>query len=161
MTRTNAPSSERSSRSRPSASRDAEAGGVQELEQRPVAAGRPARGGVQQALHLGLVSVSGSRRGIRGRSRWAATSIGDQALPEREPVEALDRGGSAPEARRGEAGIDAAATTGPRGEVAQRGVGALRPVAGGAARIGEVGQVAAVGADRRRGRPRSRARNVR
>ena len=75
----------------------------------------------------------------------------DQAFAEGEPVEALERGRSAAEARGREAGIQAPAAAGARGEVAERRLRAARPVARRAPRVRVVGEVRAVGADRRGG----------
>ena len=76
----------------------------------------------------------------------------DQALAEREPVEALDRGRAAPEAGRGEARVEAAAAACACGEVAQRrrpGPSAQSPPC--RRRAAKSGEVAAIGADRRGG----------
>ena len=129
MTRTNAPSTERSSRSRPSASLTRRPGGVEQLQQRRVArTGR--RGRVEQpGAPPRPSSVSGRRRPWRGRSRCAATSTRDQALAVGEPVEALERGRATTQAGRREAVRPSGPPRGPRRQVRDGDVG--RPVPSG------------------------------
>ena len=116
MTRTNAPSRREVLAVQVDRLADAQARGVQELEQRAVAECRSA--GLEQALGL----VDGQRLGQQAR-RPGQVEMGrdvdpDEALAVGEPVEALERGGAAAEAARGETGVVAAAASGPRRQVA-------------------------------------------
>src|SRR3990170_8453936 len=72
----------------------------------------------------------------------------DEALPEREPVEAADRGRAAPQARRRESRIVGSAAARAGREVPRRRVRTAGPVPGRAARSAEVIEVATVRTNR-------------
>ena len=116
MTRTNAPSSDRSSRSSPIAS----------LTRRPAAYSSsssarsrtpPLGGGLEEALHLADVERVREAPALAGQVEVGRDVDLDEALAEREPVEALERGGASSEAGRGEARLarGGPAACGPRG----------------------------------------------
>src|SRR6476619_3126842 len=78
----------------------------------------------------------------------------DQALAEREAVEALQRRSPSPKAGRGERTLAGSTTSRPGGEIADDGLGGPRPGVAGAAHIAfEVAQIGAIGPDRRGGEP--------
>ena len=127
---------------------DPQARGVEELEER---SGAEVRRGLEEPFDLR------DGEGLRQEPRLArqVDVLGDvdsdEPLAEREPVEAADARRPPPQARGGEARVARPAAFRPRGQVAERGVLAAGPLAGGAARRGKVREVGAVGPDRRRG----------
>ena len=140
MTRTNAPSTDRSSRSSPIASlirRPAAYRSSSRARSRrawPGRAGWPlggvevvAAGRLQQSIDL----LDRQRLGQQpGRSRQVQVRRdvdADQPLAVGEAVEALERGRATPKAARGEAGVAATAAPGPCREVADRRVRASPP----------------------------------
>ncbi len=134
---------------------DPKSGRVQQLEQRPVAQASRSRrflvaGGLEEALRLG--NGEGLRQQARrfGQVEVESHVNPDQALAVGKSVEALQRGGSAPEAARREARVMGSAATGPGREVAHRRIRGSTPTAPDASRVGEVGEVRPVGADRGR-----------
>ena len=173
MTRTNAPSIDRSSRSSPIASlirspaaysssssaRSRRAcvssrGGPSAVVPRGRPAihhGRVAAGRLEQALGL----LDGQRLGQEplrpGQVEVGGDVDADEALAVREPVEALERGRPSAQAARREPRVATPAATRPRREVVDGRVGRRGPAAADAARRREVVQVAPIGADRRRG----------
>ena len=152
---------------------DPESGGIQQLEERPVAQrgrgqrrravgarravagrqlGRVTAGRLQEAL--GLVDGQGlGQQPLRaGQVEVGRDVDGDEPLAVGEAVEALERGRPAPQAARREPGVATPSPAGPRGEVVDGRVGRARPSrATDPARRREVVQVAAIRADRRRG----------
>src|SRR5258706_3808599 len=134
--------------------RDSQAGGVQQLEEGPIAEAwvirvvRARR--VQQPLDLGDGEGLGQESRHPGRVEMSPNVGRDRALAEREAVEAPDRRGSPSEARRRKARVGWPTPARPSRQVPERRVGTTRPLRRGAPRRGEVGQVAGVGLDRGR-----------
>src|SRR5262245_33751469 len=89
-----------------------------------------AAGGIEQAGDL----VNGERLWqeprLAGQVEVGRDVDPDQALPEREPVEALERGRAAAKARRGEAWLVRAPSARSCGEVVERDVRRAVPAAG-------------------------------
>ena len=106
MTLTKAPSSERSSRSRPRASLTRRPGGIEQLEQRPVSdvdrvAGIVPTGGLEDRDGPGDVERLGQAANGSGQVDPGGQIPLDQLVAVGEAVEAADRRGPPPEARRG------------------------------------------------------------
>ena len=124
-----------------------QAGRVEQLEQRPVAHATLG-GSLQQALHLADIERVGQAPALAGQVQVGRDVDVDEALAEREPVEALECGRATPEAGRGEAGLTPASSLGPRCEITHGRVGRTSPRTVPAQRTTEVREIAAVGADR-------------
>ncbi len=127
---------------------DPEAGGVEQLEERPSAE-------IGRRLEQPIDLIDGQRLRQQAGLAWQVDVLGDvdadQPLPETEAVEAADARGPAAKARRSEARIVPPAAARPRREIAQRRVRRPIPLGGAAPGGREVVEVAAVCADGRRG----------
>ncbi len=131
---------------------DPQAGGIQQLEQRPIA-DPTLRRSLQQAFHLADIERVRQASALTGQVEVRRDVHVDEALTEGEAVEALERGRAPTQARRGQAGLAATTTLRPVGEIAHGRVGGPGPRGVIAKGPPEVPQIAAVCLDGRRRQP--------